>query len=138
MSQVSIGSDGVNDLAVLMRLFGPPPLLSHEKFEHFEEMMNKFIACMRPEDFVVFKCAPGELDLRYAAFWRPIEDRDDCAAFVAALPDLTRVAHYERRAWSRRRRAFCEFLAIKLRRDEPERSEHLPGSVNRESDANTG
>lgn len=65
-------------------------------------------------------CAPGELDLRFAAFWRPIEDRDDCAALVAALPDLTRVARYERRAWSRRRRAFREFLAIKSRHNEPE------------------
>jgi hypothetical protein len=64
-------------------------------------------------------CAPGELDLRYAAFWQRIEDRDDCAAFIAALPDLTRVARYERRAWSRRRQAFREFLAIKSRGDEP-------------------
>lgn len=53
MSQVGIGNDGANDLAVLMRLFGPPPLLSHEKFEHFQEMMSKLIACMRPENFVV-------------------------------------------------------------------------------------
>jgi hypothetical protein len=83
-------------------------------------------------------CTPGELDLRYAAFWSRVDDRDDCAASVAALPDLVRVALYERRAWSRRRRAFCEFLAIKSRRGEPERSEHPPGSVNRESDANTG
>jgi hypothetical protein len=83
-------------------------------------------------------CAPGELDLRYAAFWRPIEDRDDCAAFVAALPDLARVARYERRAWSRRRRAFREFLAIKSRGGEPERREHPPGAVVRETKQNSG
>src|SRR5271169_213859 len=60
-------------------------------------------------------CAPGELDTRYAAFWRRVEDRDDYAAFVAALPNLARVARYEGRAWSGRRRAFREFLAIKSR-----------------------
>ena len=41
------------DLATLIRLFGSPPLLSNEKLEHFEEVMNKFFACMLPEDFVV-------------------------------------------------------------------------------------
>src|ERR1035437_4937498 len=83
-------------------------------------------------------CAPGELDLRYAAFWRPIEDRDDCVTFIAALPDLARVARYERRAWSRRRRAFREFLAIKSRGGEPERREHPPGAVVRETKQNSG
>jgi hypothetical protein len=84
------------------------------------------------------KCAPGELDLRYAAFWRRIEDRDDCATFIAALPDLVRVARYERRAWSRRRRAFREFLAIKSRGGKPERHEHPSGPVDLETDQNTG
>src|SRR6185437_4386802 len=71
-------------------------------------------------------CAPGELDLRYAAYWRSPDNRDDCAAFVAALPDLVRVSRYERRAWSRRRRAFREFLAIKSRRRGPRGREHPP------------
>jgi hypothetical protein len=52
MSKDSKESGG-GDLAALIRLFGSPPLLSNEKLEHFEEMMNRFIACMRPEDFVV-------------------------------------------------------------------------------------
>jgi hypothetical protein len=64
------------------------------------------------------KYGPGEFDRLYDAFWRRVEDRDDCAAFIAALPDLARVARYERRAWSRRRRAFREFLAIKSRTGE--------------------
>jgi hypothetical protein len=53
MSKDSKGSgDGV-DLGALIKLFGSPPLLGNEKLEHFEEMMNRFIACMRPEDFVM-------------------------------------------------------------------------------------
>lgn len=41
------------DLATLIRLFGSPPLLSNEKLEQFEEVVNRFITCMCPEDFVV-------------------------------------------------------------------------------------
>jgi len=52
MSQVSKPNTSA-DLATLIRLFGSPPLLSNEKLEHFEEMMNRLIVCMRPEDFVV-------------------------------------------------------------------------------------
>ena len=76
--------------------------------------------------------APGELDLLYAAFWRTPKDRDDCDAFCEALPDLSRVACYERRAWSRRRRAFCEFLAIKSQCGASRA--HHPNSVDREND----
>lgn len=43
------------------------------------------------------------------------EDRDGYSAFVVALPDLMRLDRYEARVWSRRRRAFLEFLAIKTR-----------------------
>ena len=52
MTQVNKPNTSV-DLATLVRLFGSPPLLSNEKLEHFEEVMNKFITCMCPEDFVV-------------------------------------------------------------------------------------
>jgi len=52
MSQISKPNTSA-DLATLIRLFGSPPLLSNEKLEHFEEVMNRFIACMCPEDFVV-------------------------------------------------------------------------------------
>jgi len=43
-------------------------------------------------------------------FWR---ERDAHEAFIAALPDIMRAARYERRARSRRRRAFFEFMALK-------------------------
>jgi hypothetical protein len=43
----------------------------------------------------------------------PIPDRDEFAALEAAMPDLERLARYERRAASRHKRAFQEFLGIK-------------------------
>ena len=48
--------------------------------------------------------------------WRPppIEDRDECDALWAAIPDLLRLSRYEQRAWSRRRRATERFIEIKL------------------------
>ena len=36
----------------------------------------------------------------------------------AAMPDLERLARYERRAWSRRRRAMRNFMAIKFKKVE--------------------
>jgi hypothetical protein len=48
-----------------------------------------------------------------AEFWPCLENRDACGAFVAALPDIMRAARYERRAWLRHRRAFCEFITLK-------------------------
>jgi hypothetical protein len=34
------------------------------------------------------------------------------------MPDLNRLARYERRAWSRRKRAMSNFTEIKSRRDD--------------------
>ena len=48
-----------------------------------------------------------------AEFFGYRENRDGYSAFVAALPDIMRVNRYERRAWSRRQRAFSDFLALK-------------------------
>jgi hypothetical protein len=47
--------------------------------------------------------------------WRPplIEDRDECDALMAAIPDLLRLARYERRACSRRRRAIEKFIKLR-------------------------
>jgi hypothetical protein len=47
--------------------------------------------------------------------WRPplIEDRDECDALMAALPDLLRLSRYERRACSRRRRAIEKFIKLR-------------------------
>jgi hypothetical protein len=47
---------------------------------------------------------------------RPIEDRDECDAMWAAVPDLLRLARYERRACSRRKRAIARFIELKALR----------------------
>ena len=43
----------------------------------------------------------------------PIEERDEFDAMCEARPDLDRLARYERRAWSRRKRAIRNFIEIK-------------------------
>lgn len=41
------------DLATLIKLFGPPPLIGTEKLERFGEMMNQLLACIGSEDVMV-------------------------------------------------------------------------------------
>jgi hypothetical protein len=48
---------------------------------------------------------------------RPIKSRDEFDALRLAMPDLDRLGRYERRAWSRQKRAFREFIEIKSRRE---------------------
>jgi hypothetical protein len=48
---------------------------------------------------------------------KPIKSRDEFDALRLAMPDLDRLARYERRAWSRQKRAFREFIEIKSRRE---------------------
>jgi hypothetical protein len=43
----------------------------------------------------------------------PIEARDEFDAMCEAMPDLRRLARYQRRAWSRRKRAIRNFIEIK-------------------------
>jgi hypothetical protein len=47
--------------------------------------------------------------------WRPAPPkmRDEIEAFLEALPDLERLPRYERRAWSRRKRAIRNFVEIR-------------------------
>jgi hypothetical protein len=47
--------------------------------------------------------------------WNPTPpvERDEHDALREAMPDLNRLLRYERRAWSRRRRAVHAFIAIK-------------------------
>jgi len=42
-----------------------------------------------------------------------IELRDEAAAMRLAMPDVERLARYERRAWSRQKRAIRDFMEIK-------------------------
>jgi hypothetical protein len=48
---------------------------------------------------------------------KPIELRDELDAMRRAMPDLDRLARYERRAWSGRNRAIRHFIEIKARSD---------------------
>ncbi len=45
---------------------------------------------------------------------KPIKSRDEFDAMRHAMPDLDRLARYERRAWSRRKRAIRDFIKIKV------------------------
>jgi hypothetical protein len=44
------------------------------------------------------------------------KERDEYDALEEAVPDLTRLERYERRAWSWQRRAIHEFLNLKFAR----------------------
>ena len=80
-------------------------------FVHLQNKMYDKIMAVHPPPGA--PCKDGKFDrlLNKVFYWG--EDRNDHAAFVAALPDVIRLARYEHRAWSRRSRAFREFLAIK-------------------------
>jgi hypothetical protein len=44
--------------------------------------------------------------------WEPVPERDEAEAISAAMPDLLRLARYERRAWSRRNRALRRLMEL--------------------------
>jgi hypothetical protein len=48
---------------------------------------------------------------------KPIRSRDEFDALRLAMPDLDWLGRYERRAWSRQKRAVREFIEIKSRRE---------------------
>ena len=56
------------------------------------------------------------IKLRAPVGERDTEDaeRDEYEAMREGLCDLVRLLRYEQRAWSRRKRAVCAFMAIKL------------------------
>lgn len=51
-----------------------------------------------------------------ASGWTPREpeNRDEAEAMREGLPQLERLARYERRAWSRRKRAFRRYLSLRI------------------------
>ena len=58
------------------------------------------------------------------------DDRDDYEALEAAVRDLVRLDRYERRAWSRQKRAILQLANIKLERrlrQDAARHRHKPG-----------
>jgi hypothetical protein len=48
---------------------------------------------------------------------KPTKSRDEFDAMRRAMPDLDRLARYERRAWSRWKRAIRDFIEIKSTND---------------------
>jgi hypothetical protein len=60
----------------------------------------------------------------------PVQERDEFDALREATPDLERLGRYERRAWSRHKRAMREFIAIKASSFDDERnaSPQIPGT----------
>jgi hypothetical protein len=47
-------------------------------------------------------------------YYEPVPERDEVDAMRAAMPDLVRLMRYERRAWSRQKRAIRRFMNAKL------------------------
>jgi hypothetical protein len=60
---------------------------------------------------------------------KPLAMRDEFDAMRLALPDLRRLERYERRAWSRRKRAIREFMEIGSRTDGLEEGKALSKPV---------
>jgi hypothetical protein len=56
---------------------------------------------------------PGSGAAQAAAMQKPIRTRDEFDAMRHAMPDLERLARYERRAWSRRKRAMRAFTELR-------------------------
>jgi len=49
---------------------------------------------------------------KYEPLEPPTQDRDEVDAFCEAIPDLKKLERYERRAWSRRKRAIRDFIGM--------------------------
>jgi hypothetical protein len=82
-------------------------------WEEFEPMRDKFNAKSREERERL--CEEYDRDVeRLALKPRPPQGRDEVQAMREAFPDLNRLARYERRAWSRRKRALRHFMHIKF------------------------
>jgi hypothetical protein len=59
--------------------------------------------------------SPEELQVALKASRREIIERDEVEVLREAVPDLLRLHRYERRAWSRQKRAIRGFMNIKIR-----------------------
>ncbi len=83
-----------------------------------ERMQARFGAMTAEERAKLYEEYDRELDELESKPAPPIAERDEVDAMCAAMPDLVRLARYEKRAWSRRRRAMRNFMAIKFERVE--------------------
>lgn len=80
-------------------------------YNEFSQLVAKLISQGEEVFFEIYprRCEPGEPVCKY----EPLKDRDEYEALRAALPDLERLRRYERRAWSRRKRAVRELIEIR-------------------------
>jgi hypothetical protein len=81
-------------------------------FAELEQMRAKFDALSEEERARLFDEDEKEED-RLASKPARIEERDEVEAMREAVPDLERLTRYERRAWSRGRRALRQFMDIR-------------------------
>jgi hypothetical protein len=129
-NEVLLRSVRMQKLAVIERLYdpwicslskGPRRILAMARlrfrqdkiaYDEFSQLVTK-LRKRGEKFFTIFEpreVKPDEPVVRYEA----IKDRDEHDALQEALPDLVRLLRYERRAWSRRKRAIRLFVAIKL------------------------
>lgn len=87
--------------------------LAEAEFERMQAKLDAMSAEERAKLLEEYHKEVDEIESRPAS---PIEVRDEVDAMRTAMPDLERLARYERRAWSRRRRALRNFMNIKFRR----------------------
>jgi hypothetical protein len=78
--------------------------------DELEQLKVKFKALPRDEQDALF----DREEEREASGGEPIliAQRDELEAMQLATPDLNRLARYERRAWSRQKRAFSRFIEV--------------------------
>jgi hypothetical protein len=85
-----------------------PPGLEASDSYYDETAMMKLEALLQEPDQID--------DSLLEAARQQIDERDEYEALQAAIVDLIRLDRYERRAWSRQKRAVREFLKIQLYR----------------------
>jgi hypothetical protein len=84
-------------------------------WEKLEQVKARFFALPKAE-WEKLMLDYEDQELVFGSKSPPIEERDEFEAMQEAIPDLNRLARYERRAWSRRKRALRHFIDIKSSR----------------------
>jgi hypothetical protein len=95
-----------------------PPPTEAERIQEARGGGYPFIPA-RLEAFLCDKEESGANDSRaqVAAALQENPDRDEGTALEEAARDLIRLDRYERRGWSRQKRAILEFMNIKLKKE---------------------
>jgi hypothetical protein len=97
----------------------PPPILPEDMMSEIDCLFLPHLAefLEERENKVAVEALNKAIKFRAATC---IQERDESEAFEAAIEDLIRLDRYERRAWSRQKRAMLAFMNLKLtKHDEP-------------------